>query len=39
MEHGLLRSTLVNHAVVLGFQLGVDPVILAGWRRRIARRA
>lgn len=38
VEHGMIASTLVNHAVVLAFQLGVDPRALATWRGRIARR-
>ena len=38
-EHGLLRPTLVNGAVIVGFRLGVDPVMLARWRAAIGRRA
>ena len=38
-DNGLLRSTIVNAAVIAGFRLGVDPARLASWRRRIARRA
>lgn len=38
VDHGLLWSTAVNLAVIGGYRLGVDPNLLAGWRRRIARR-
>ena len=38
VDNGLLRSTLVNAAVISGFRLGVDPARLAAWRRPIARR-
>ncbi len=39
VEHGLWRSTAVNVAVIVGYQLGVGTDHLARWRRRIARRA
>jgi len=39
VDNGLVRSTLVNAAVIAGYRLGVDPARLAAWRRRIARRA
>jgi len=32
-EHGMLRGTLRNHALVLGWRLGVAPQTLARWRR------
>jgi hypothetical protein len=35
---GILRTTLVNQVVLMGFFLGVDPVRLAGWYRGLARR-
>jgi hypothetical protein len=38
-DHGLLWSGVITAAVILGYQLGVDPARLAAWRRRIARRA
>ncbi len=38
-EHGLLRPTLVNGAVIVGFRLGADPARLARWRTAIGRRA
>lgn len=31
---GLVRTTLVNQAILLGHALGVDPATLAGWYRR-----
>ena len=39
VDSGVLWSSAVNIAVIAGYQLGVDPVRLARWRRRIARRA
>ncbi len=36
-DHGLLRATLTNLAVIIGYRLGIDPGRLAGWRKRIAR--
>ena len=38
-DHGLVRSTLVNAAVIAGYRLGVDRARLATWRKRIARRS
>jgi uncharacterized protein len=35
-EHGLVRTTLTNSAVIAGYRLGVSANTLAGWRRRIA---
>ena len=35
-EHGLLLPTLMNLAVIAGYRLGVDPEVLARWRKRIA---
>ena len=35
---GILRTTLVNQVVVVGFCLGVDPDRLARWYRGLARR-
>lgn len=35
---GILRTTLVNQVVVVGFCLGVDPDRLARWYRGVARR-
>lgn len=35
---GILRTTLVNQAVLTGFFLGVDPARLAGWYRGVAKR-
>jgi rSAM/selenodomain-associated transferase 2 len=35
---GILRTTLVNQVVLMGFFLGVDPARLAGWYRGLARR-
>lgn len=39
VDNGLLRSTIVNAAVIAGYVFGVDPARLAAWRRRVARRA
>jgi hypothetical protein len=39
VDRGFLWSSAVNLAVIAGYQLGVDPARLAGWRRRVARRA
>jgi hypothetical protein len=38
-EHGLLMGSVVNVAVIVGYQLGADPHRLAAWRRRLASRA
>jgi len=38
-DHGFVNSSLRNLAVIVGYQLGLDPVRLAAWRNRIARRA
>ena len=35
-EHGLVWPTALNAAVILAYQLGVDPDRLARWRERIA---
>lgn len=35
---GILRTTLVNQAVLTGFFLGVDPARLAGWYRGVEKR-
>ena len=35
---GILRTTLVNQVVLVGFCLGVDPDRLAGWYTGLARR-
>jgi rSAM/selenodomain-associated transferase 2/rSAM/selenodomain-associated transferase 1 len=32
-QSGLLRKTISNLAVIWGYQLGVDPDVLASWRR------
>ena len=32
-EHGMLRGTLRNQALVLGWHLGIAPKTLARWRR------
>ena len=37
-RRGILRTTLVNQAVLTGFFLGVDPARLAGWYRGVAKR-
>jgi hypothetical protein len=33
---GILRTTLVNQVVLVGFFLGVEPACLAGWYRGLA---
>jgi hypothetical protein len=38
-EHGLVRTTLTNSAVIAGYRLGVPAATLAGWRSRIAERS
>jgi uncharacterized protein len=35
---GVLRTTLVNQVVLIGFSLGVDPARLASWYRGLASR-
>lgn len=35
-EHGLLRPTAVNLAVIAGYRLGIDPESLAEWRRGVS---
>lgn len=35
-EHGIVRSTLLNLAVIVAYRMGVDPERLARWRARIA---
>ncbi len=37
-DAGLVRACVVNVAVIVGYQLGLDPGQLAGWRARVARR-
>jgi len=37
-DHGLLWAGAINVAVIVGYQLGIDPGLLASWRARIARR-
>lgn len=32
---GIVRTTLINQAIVCGYSLGVPPAILAGWYRRM----
>ena len=38
-EHGLIFPTFVNASAIIAYWLGVDPEIIAGWRRRIAPAA
>jgi uncharacterized protein len=37
-EHGLVRTTLTNSAVIAGYRLGIPATTLSGWRSRIAQR-
>lgn len=37
-ELGLLRTTLINQAILLGHWLGVEPAVLAGWYRQQGRQ-
>jgi hypothetical protein len=32
---GIIRTTLINQLIVCGYSLGVPPVKLAGWYRRL----
>jgi len=36
-EHGLLRPTLTNLAVIVAYEFGADRARISRWRRRIAR--
>jgi uncharacterized protein len=38
-EHGLIYATTVNAMSIAGYELGVDPERIAGWRHRIAPAA
>jgi hypothetical protein len=37
LEYGVVRTTAVNGAIILGYRAGVDPARLAQWRSGIAR--
>ncbi|MBW2526261.1 MAG: TIGR04283 family arsenosugar biosynthesis glycosyltransferase [Deltaproteobacteria bacterium] len=37
--HGVVRASMLNLVAIIGYQLGVAPRRLAGWRNRIARRS
>ncbi len=37
LEHGVVRTTAVNGAIILGYRAGVDPDRLAAWRADIGR--
>jgi len=37
--HGLVRPTLVDAAVILGYRLGASPTTLAGWREAVTARS
>lgn len=38
-EHGLVRTTVTNAAVIAGYRLGVPAERLAGWRRTVSERS
>jgi rSAM/selenodomain-associated transferase 2/rSAM/selenodomain-associated transferase 1 len=38
-EHGLVRTTLTNSAVIAGYRLGIPTCTLAAWRQRVANRS
>jgi len=38
-SHGFARASVLNLAAIIGYQLGIDPRLLAAWRNRVARRS